>query len=34
MLVEGVAFAVGLLMVAGPTYFLLMEHARDMKRFQ
>jgi hypothetical protein len=34
MLVEGVAFAVGLLMVAVPACFLLVEHVRAMKRFQ
>jgi hypothetical protein len=32
MLVEGVAFAVGLLMVAVPTYALFVEHIREAKR--
>jgi hypothetical protein len=34
MLLEGVAFGVGLLMVAVPAYFMFVEHVRDMKRFQ
>jgi hypothetical protein len=34
MLVEGVAFAVGLLMVVVPTYFLFMEHVGEAKRSQ
>jgi hypothetical protein len=31
MLVEGVAFAVGLLMVAVPAYFMFTEHVREAK---
>ena len=31
MLVEGVAFAVGLLMVVVPTYFMFIEHVREAK---
>jgi hypothetical protein len=34
MLFEGVAFAVGLLMVAVPTYFMFAEHVREAKRAQ
>jgi hypothetical protein len=31
MLVEGVAFAVGLLMVVVPTYVMFIEHVREAK---
>jgi hypothetical protein len=34
MLVEGVAFAVGLLMVVVPAYFMFAEHVREAKRAQ
>jgi hypothetical protein len=34
MLVEGAAFAVGLLMVVVPTYFMFAEHVREAKRSQ
>ena len=34
MLIEGVAFAVGLLMVAVPAYFMFVEHVREAKRSQ
>jgi hypothetical protein len=34
MLIEGVAFAVGLLMVAVPAYFMFVEHVREAKRLQ
>ena len=34
MLIEGVAFAVGLLMVAMPGYFMFVEHVREAKRSQ
>jgi len=34
MWVEGVAFAVGLLMVAIPGYMMFMEHIKEAKRLQ
>jgi hypothetical protein len=34
MWVEGVAFAVGLLMVAVPGYMMFMEHIKQAKRSQ
>jgi hypothetical protein len=34
LLFEGVAFAVGLLMVVVAAYFLFMEHVRRVKRQQ
>lgn len=34
MWVEGVVFAVGLLMVAIPGYMMFMEHIKEAKRLQ
>jgi hypothetical protein len=34
MLVEGVAFAVGLLMVVVPAYFMFREHVREARQSQ
>lgn len=34
MWVEGVAFAIGLLMVAVPGYLLFVEHVKEAKRLQ
>ncbi len=34
MLVEGAAFAVGLMMVLVPTYLMFAEHVREAKRSQ